>query len=97
MTNNLSPRQTGTLRYVDEVGMGIEEMRTTHQGTLWSLLHRGYLRIEDNHVKLSAKGVGALGLYTDCELSARKVDDDLTARCKSMLKWATSRSKTKAA
>ena len=87
MNNMLSRRQVSTLRYLKMHGtVSHDELRSLHQGTIWSLLYRKFvLRYGGDMIGLSDLGEVALRDYNSAAPSYRKHDAELTERVQRLL------------
>lgn len=92
-----SARQYGTMKHIRTHGLTFEQAKTVNQITLWSLIHRGYLKKSNGGIALTQAGEADFFAYRDATLSERKVASDLTARVSRLLRFAASRSGRKEA
>lgn len=82
----LSPRQIGTLKYLSDYHVSIDDCRALHAITLWSLLHGEYaVTNNSNKLILTKKGEEELRNYTHAKPSFRETEAELTARCRRLL------------
>lgn len=83
----LSARQIAALRHLEKHALYTVDVRTVHQGTLWSLLHRKLVHRIGDGVTLTALGERIVQQYNARELPLRKNPEAaLSERCLVLLK-----------
>jgi hypothetical protein len=88
---SLSTRQYGTLQYIGSTGVSAEWIYHAHQGTVWSLAHRGYVVAKSGQLRLTTQGSIALAEYKEAKPSERLVPDDPSERVSRLLKLSRMR------
>jgi hypothetical protein len=81
----MTSRQIGTLKYLATHDVLVDDCRSIHQITLWSLLHGEYAKKEGKRVTLTRKGDDMLRSYLHAAPSFRLRESDLSERCRRLL------------
>lgn len=82
----ISNLQYGTLKYFHTHLVTMEQARWLHQGTILSLLKRGYLTMAKGYIVLTKLGLDVLELYHQAKPNFRKYDDSLSKQVQRLLR-----------
>jgi hypothetical protein len=83
----LSRHQIAALRYCMNRDVTVEHLEAVYQGTLWSLLHRGYLmRTPKDRIIPTPDGIEQVMLYDREEVQYRKQPGQLSDRVQRLLR-----------
>jgi hypothetical protein len=73
------------MKYIATHDVGVDDCRSIHQITLWSLLHRQYAKKEGKRIVLTKVGDEALRAYLHAPPSFRQHEAELSDRCRRLL------------
>jgi len=84
----LSSKQIATLRYIAAHDTTLDVCRNLNRGTLYSLLHRGYLSNHRGVLELTTSGSFAMKSYNSQAANWRTYEGDLTDRVHRLIEAA---------